>query len=276
MHVNAPRSTTQPLSVLGCSMYPASHLTCHPTAAYFSSLNAAPSPAGPAAPCPCPSAASISRRRNPLYDKYFSALMWVVQGRYDKLVVPLKRRLFGELMAGLAEEEHRRQQKQGHASTASSSPPATSQQHGGSTAPSAVRSEPQQPAATVLEVGIGGAPNFPYYIQAAEAEAAARAGALQQPQAGAEQKQGPPNEQREQRQQQQQQQQLLRHLRIVGVDPNPEMLKLAAASVANTQLPPGWAVELLQGSAEALPFGDGTFDAVVVTLVGSVWVRTWY
>ncbi|WP_242393230.1 class I SAM-dependent methyltransferase, partial [Anaeromyxobacter oryzisoli] len=51
--------------------------------------------------------------------------------------------------------------------------------------------------------------------------------------------------------------------RLVGVDPDPDMLaqaepKLRAAGVA---------AELLRGSADALPFPDGSFDVVVSSLM---------
>lgn len=50
---------------------------------------------------------------------------------------------------------------------------------------------------------------------------------------------------------------------VVAVEPNPHMLKRAAARAASAPVP----VELRQASAMSLPFPDGTFDAVVATLV---------
>lgn len=121
---------------------------------------------------------------------------------YDKLVKPIKQDIFADLVNALATQ---------------------------STAVNA----PDRPL-VILEVGIGAAPNLPYY-----AEAVAKAPVqLQQP------------------------------VVVVGVDPNPEMLKGARETVTGAQLPPGWAVELFEGSAEALPFEDGSVDAVVVTTVG--------
>ncbi|RPI25994.1 MAG: class I SAM-dependent methyltransferase [Actinobacteria bacterium] len=50
--------------------------------------------------------------------------------------------------------------------------------------------------------------------------------------------------------------------RIVGVDPHPEMLTMAAARARD--LP--WPVDLVVGSAESLPFRPASFDTVVITL----------
>src|SRR5512139_1418566 len=46
---------------------------------------------------------------------------------------------------------------------------------------------------------------------------------------------------------------------VTGLDLNDEMLKAAR----ELPLPPGLKIEWLQGSAQALPFDDGTFDVVV-------------
>ncbi|MFD3263420.1 class I SAM-dependent methyltransferase [Phenylobacterium ferrooxidans] len=48
---------------------------------------------------------------------------------------------------------------------------------------------------------------------------------------------------------------------VVGVDPSPELLALAEAAPRA----PGLAVEVAEGTAEALPFEDGSFDTVVCT-----------
>ncbi|HXF82421.1 MAG TPA: class I SAM-dependent methyltransferase [bacterium] len=50
--------------------------------------------------------------------------------------------------------------------------------------------------------------------------------------------------------------------RLVGIDADPRMLARAAAKV-----PPGRAVALIRAYAQALPFADGAFDAVVSTLI---------
>lgn len=50
--------------------------------------------------------------------------------------------------------------------------------------------------------------------------------------------------------------------RLVGIDPAPAMLKMARTRLA--AMP--WS-ECVEGSADALPFGDGAFDAVVSTQV---------
>ncbi|KAG2442215.1 hypothetical protein HYH02_009699 [Chlamydomonas schloesseri] len=131
----------------------------------------------------------------------------------------------------------------------------------------------------VLEVGIGTGPNFPFYQMA-----------LQQQQ----QQQGPGSEAESASAATGQ-----RPIHIVGLDPNPEMLKFAreAATTAGFRLrqepeaaagnsgagsgnssdstsgisnsSSGRAVEvsLVEGGAEALPFADGEFDGAVVTLV---------
>ena len=49
---------------------------------------------------------------------------------------------------------------------------------------------------------------------------------------------------------------------MVGLDPNPGMLELAARQAARAPMP----VELKPGDAERLPFPDGSFDTVVSTL----------
>jgi ubiquinone/menaquinone biosynthesis C-methylase UbiE len=49
---------------------------------------------------------------------------------------------------------------------------------------------------------------------------------------------------------------------VVGIDPDPHMLRRARLRAAEAPCQ----VELRQASAEALPFPDGSFDAIVVTL----------
>ncbi|WP_119070122.1 class I SAM-dependent methyltransferase [Rubrobacter indicoceani] len=51
--------------------------------------------------------------------------------------------------------------------------------------------------------------------------------------------------------------------RVVGVEPDGKMMRRAPARVAGAAFP----VELVEASAEELPFEDGSFDAVVATLV---------
>ncbi len=50
--------------------------------------------------------------------------------------------------------------------------------------------------------------------------------------------------------------------RVVGVDPSPELLAMARKAAAGNAAVP---VELLERSAEELPFVDGSFDTAVVT-----------
>lgn len=49
---------------------------------------------------------------------------------------------------------------------------------------------------------------------------------------------------------------------VVGIDPNPGMLALAAKQAARAAMP----VDLAPGRAESLPFPDGSFDTVVSTV----------
>jgi ubiquinone/menaquinone biosynthesis C-methylase UbiE len=49
---------------------------------------------------------------------------------------------------------------------------------------------------------------------------------------------------------------------VVGVDPDPHMLKRARTRVSAAPCP----VTLVEGSAESLPFGDGEFDSVIFGL----------
>jgi ubiquinone/menaquinone biosynthesis C-methylase UbiE len=49
---------------------------------------------------------------------------------------------------------------------------------------------------------------------------------------------------------------------VVGIEPDPHMLSRARSRVAAARC----RVELIEGSAEALPFEDGSFDSVVVSL----------
>jgi ubiquinone/menaquinone biosynthesis C-methylase UbiE len=49
--------------------------------------------------------------------------------------------------------------------------------------------------------------------------------------------------------------------RVVGLDPSPELLRLASNRTADAVV----AVSLLRGSAEHVPFRDAVFDAIVIT-----------
>src|SRR5438105_13969452 len=49
--------------------------------------------------------------------------------------------------------------------------------------------------------------------------------------------------------------------RIVGLDPSPELLRLASKWVADAVIP----VSLLRASAEHLPLADAVFDTIVMT-----------
>ena len=49
--------------------------------------------------------------------------------------------------------------------------------------------------------------------------------------------------------------------RVHGIDPAPEMLGMAAKAAASAEI----AVELVPGGGEEIPFGDRSFDTVVIT-----------
>ena len=49
--------------------------------------------------------------------------------------------------------------------------------------------------------------------------------------------------------------------RVVGLDPSPQLLRLASRRSADAVVP----VSLLRGTAEHVPFADGVFDAIVMT-----------
>ena len=49
--------------------------------------------------------------------------------------------------------------------------------------------------------------------------------------------------------------------RVVGLDPSPELLRLASRRAADAVVP----VSLLRGSAEHVPFADAVFDTIVMT-----------
>ncbi len=48
---------------------------------------------------------------------------------------------------------------------------------------------------------------------------------------------------------------------LVGLDPSPELLRLAGAGARSAPFP----VDLVEGSAEGLPYGDASLDTVVTT-----------
>jgi SAM-dependent methyltransferase len=49
--------------------------------------------------------------------------------------------------------------------------------------------------------------------------------------------------------------------RVVGIDPSPELLRLARKPAAQTLIP----VSLVRASAEVIPFADAAFDTIVMT-----------
>ncbi len=224
----------------------------------------------PFAPCLCPlcgsaqagavpaSSSPLSTSRNPLYDAYFAWNMKYGMDDYEQLVAPVKSKLFREAVQELLSEQQHGQQGGAQLLEESQQGPGYGPQRGedGAVVTAGAAGAGAGARATrhvsILEVGVGTGPNFSFYAAAAREAAGRPADTVQQ---GV--------------QEQQQQHGQGVQVRLVGVDPNPEMLKYAREAAANTQLPPGWEVELLQGSAEELPFGDGSVDAVVVTLVGT-------
>lgn len=83
----------------------------------------------------------------------------------------------------------------------------------------------------LLEVGVGTGPNLPYYRQLGSSAA--------QPQG----------------------------LKVTGLDPNISMQQYAELSAQQAGLQD---FAFVQGSAEQMPFDDGSFDAAVLTLVSRV------
>ena len=53
--------------------------------------------------------------------------------------------------------------------------------------------------------------------------------------------------------------------RVIGLDPSPELNEMAAKVVSKTAAKNGLEVEIILGSAEAMPFPDDYFDSVVIT-----------
>jgi ubiquinone/menaquinone biosynthesis C-methylase UbiE len=51
--------------------------------------------------------------------------------------------------------------------------------------------------------------------------------------------------------------------RVVGLDPSPQLLRLASIRAADSLVP----VSLLRGSAEHVPFADAAFDTIVMTWI---------
>ena len=53
--------------------------------------------------------------------------------------------------------------------------------------------------------------------------------------------------------------------KVIGLDPSPELNKMAEKVVSKTAAENGLNVEIILGSAEAMPFPDNHFDSVVIT-----------
>ena len=53
--------------------------------------------------------------------------------------------------------------------------------------------------------------------------------------------------------------------KVIGLDPSPELNEMAEKVVAKTAAENGLDVEIILGSAEAMPFPDDHFDSVVIT-----------
>ncbi|GLC34344.1 hypothetical protein PLESTB_000739500 [Pleodorina starrii] len=255
---------------------------------------------GATAPCLCSlccgggAAKAAAGGRNPLYDRYFATVMRYGMGDYEAIIRPVKSQLFGELVQGLLARSGAAEGGGGGGGTAAAAAIATAGGGGSSIGGASTRL-----AKRVLEVGVGTGPNFPFYTaalsqaagRAPEPSGSASAAAAAEPSAQTASEAAaqafPPHPP---------------PLHIVGLDPNAEMLRFAgdAAKAAGLRLVGDGdgsslggdggdggssslsstgggmsegsaasmaAVSLVQGSAEALPFSDGEFDAAVVTLV---------
>ncbi|KXZ54713.1 hypothetical protein GPECTOR_4g781 [Gonium pectorale] len=188
-----------------------------------------------------------------MYDSYFATAMRYGMDDYEAAIRPVKRQLFAELASYL---------------TRPASAGSGSGTDGGSGSP---------PIRRVLEVGVGTGPNYAWYSEALSA-AVAGTGAGTATAATAEVA-GPTTTAAAAATAG------LPRLQVVGLDPSPAMLRFAeeSARAAGMRLAGdaggggdggdgiggGLDVEasLIEGSAEALPFADGEFDAAVVTLV---------
>jgi ubiquinone/menaquinone biosynthesis C-methylase UbiE len=53
--------------------------------------------------------------------------------------------------------------------------------------------------------------------------------------------------------------------KVIGLDPSPELNEMAEKVVSKTAAENGLNVEIILGSAEAMPFPDDHFDSVVIT-----------
>ncbi|MDB9970941.1 class I SAM-dependent methyltransferase [Porticoccaceae bacterium] len=53
--------------------------------------------------------------------------------------------------------------------------------------------------------------------------------------------------------------------KVIGLDPSPELNEMAEKVVSKTAAENGLGVEIILGSAEAMPFPDNHFDSVVIT-----------
>ncbi|GIL53426.1 hypothetical protein Vafri_9042 [Volvox africanus] len=247
---------------------------------------------GAAVPCLCGGlcgggGAARAAGRNPLYDKYFASIMRYGMDDYEAVIRPVKTDLFEGLVAGLLSREST------HGGAVESTAVETRRvlEVGVGTGPNfpfytaALATVTARPIASDTESstpspvsrpgsgsGSGSSSSLESLVKSPEAEEAAG-------QAGERQR---------------------TWLQIVGLDPNVEMLRYAAEAATEIGLPvtlgvgdasakksrvvasPGRSsgrhdggietapmveVSLVQGSAEALPFGDGEFDAAVVTLV---------
>ncbi|GLI67188.1 hypothetical protein VaNZ11_011406 [Volvox africanus] len=243
-------------------------------------------PPGAALPCLCGGlcgggGAARAAGRNPLYDKYFASIMRYGMEDYEAVIRPVKKDLFEGLIAGLLSREL----TGGGAVESKAVETRRVLEVGVGTGPNfsfyttALATATAGPIASDSESSTsspvsrsGSSSSLESLVKSPQAEEAARQ---------ASERQRP-------------------WLQIVGLDPNVEMLRFAAeaATEIGLQVTSGAGdgsakksrivasrgsssgrcdgkiettsmveLSLVQGSAEALPFGDGEFDAAVVTLV---------
>ncbi|KAL7435861.1 hypothetical protein ACHAXH_004954 [Discostella pseudostelligera] len=177
--------------------------------------------------CSC-SLSYYDKPRNSCLDRFFSYSMSTGMDDYEAKAYPYKSRLFDKMLRSVSQA----------ATSYSAVEPSSSS----SSETQNIVLESRRPV--ILEVGMGTFPNAPYYAQALRGSTTTSTAAPD----GMFFKQG---------------------LDIISLDPNDYMFDYAIDSATKSGLlSPSSLTSLrnVHGVAEALPFGDGTIDAVVGTL----------
>ncbi|KAL3758379.1 hypothetical protein ACHAWU_005049 [Discostella pseudostelligera] len=185
--------------------------------------------------CGC-SRSYYDKARNSCLDRFFSYCMSTGMDDYEAKAFPYKSRLFDKMLRFLSQA----------ATSSSAVEPSSSS----SSKTNNVVLDNQRPV--ILEVGMGTFPNAPYYAHALRGSTTATSTTNTAAPDGILFKQG---------------------LDIISLDPNDYMFEYAIDSATKSGLlspsSPSSSLTSLRnvhGVAEALPFGDGTIDAVVGTL----------